>query len=222
MKEPNRKRVNPIKAINKIKLDEFQLAAKELIFDKQIVIVVGRAGSGKSALCAQAGLEMLETKMCKNITIMRPAIEVGKTLGFTPGDLKDKFAPYIEAFGENIVKITEDESYLVKLVEQNKLKGLPVQFVRSRTFDELVVVEEAQNLSKEEMLAILTRLGKTGKIIINGDLAQVDIKNHKSGLAYVIALAESLPEIGFVNLKGNHRSDLVAKILELEEQGIIF
>lgn len=93
---------------------------------------------------------------------------------------------------------------------------MPVQFIRGKTIDDVLVVEEAQNLNKQQMLAILTRLGKTGKIIINGDNEQKDIKDEYNGLSYVIELSKKIEEIKWIKLKVNHRSDLVGKILDYE------
>jgi PhoH-like ATPase len=92
----------------------------------------------------------------------------------------------------------------------------PVQFIRGKTIDDILVVEEAQNLSKGEMLAILTRLGKTGKIIINGDNEQKDIKESYTGLSYAIDISKKIEGIEWIKLKANHRSDLVGKILDNE------
>ena len=94
--------------------------------------------------------------------------------------------------------------------------ALPVQFIRGKTIDDVLVVEEAQNLTKAEMLAILTRLGKTGKMIINGDNEQKDIKDGMNGLSYVIELSKKILDIKYIKLKHNHRSDLVGKILDFE------
>jgi phosphate starvation-inducible PhoH-like protein len=96
---------------------------------------------------------------------------------------------------------------------------MPVQFIRGKTVDDVLVVEEAQNLTKSEMLAILTRLGKNGKIIINGDNEQKDIKDPFNGLSYAIELSKKIEEIKYLKLKHNHRSDLVGKILDYEYNG---
>jgi len=101
MKEPNRVRKTEIKSINVLQLNEEQKDAKRLIVENQIVIVTGRAGSGKSLVCAQAALDFLKKKQVGCIYNTRAAIEVGKSLGFLPGALNDKFDPYIEAFVEN-------------------------------------------------------------------------------------------------------------------------
>jgi phosphate starvation-inducible PhoH-like protein len=213
MKEPNRERKSDIKYA--VTLNEEQKLAKQLIIDNQIVIVTGRAGSGKSLVCAQAALDFLMKKQCNHIYVTRATIEVGGSLGFLPGDLEDKFNPYLEAFQENLEKCY-DKVKIQELVKAKKVVAYPVQFIRGKTIDDILVVEEAQNLSKGEMLAILTRLGKTGKIIINGDNEQKDIKESYTGLSYAIDISKKIEGIEWIKLKANHRSDLVGKILDNE------
>ena len=216
MKEPNRERKADIKSINAIQLNDEQKEAKRLIVDNQIVIITGRAGCGKSLVCAQAALDFLKKKQVNCIYNTRAAIEVGKSLGFLPGSLGEKFDPYMEAFIENLNKCCSDKKEVDKLIEDDKIKALPVQFIRGKTIDDVLIVEEAQNLTKAEMLAIITRLGKTGKIIINGDNEQKDIRDEFNGLSYAIELSKKLKEIKWIKLKVNHRSDLVGKILDYE------
>jgi phosphate starvation-inducible PhoH-like protein len=213
MREPNRERKSEIKY--NVTLNDEQKEAKRLIIDNQIVIITGRAGSGKSLVCALTALDFLNKKQCDQIFVTRATIEVGSSLGFLPGTLDDKFNPYLEAFQENLVKCTE-KVRVENLVKEHKIIAYPVQFIRGKTIDDILVVEEAQNLSKTEMLAILTRLGKTGKIIINGDNEQQDTKYGVTGLSYAIELSKKIEEIKWVKLKENHRSDIVGKILEYE------
>jgi predicted ribonuclease YlaK len=222
MKEPNRQRKTEIKAISAVQLNEEQKEAKRLIIENQIVVITGRAGSGKSLVCAQAALDFLKKKQINCIYNTRAAVEVGKSLGYLPGALNDKFDPYMEALVENLNKCCTDKEEVPKLIEQGKVKALPVQFIRGKTVDDILIVEEAQNLTKGEMLAILTRLGKTGKIVINGDNEQTDIRSSDgqiNGLTYVIELSKKIEEIKWVKLKENHRSDLVGKILDYEYGG---
>jgi len=216
MKEPNRERKNEIKY--KITLNEEQKEAKKLIIDNQIVIITGRAGSGKSLVGAIVALDFLNKKQCDKILVTRSAIEVGRSLGFLPGSLEEKFDPYIEALVENLYKCM-DKIKIDEFIKNGKISALPVQFIRGKTVDDILIVEEAQNLTKTEILAILTRLGKSGKIIINGDNSQIDIKpinGEMNGLSYVIELSKKIEEIKYIKLKENHRSDLVGKILDYE------
>ena len=219
MKEPNRERKNDIKLINALQLNEEQKEAKRLIVENQVVVITGRAGSGKSLVCAQAALDFLKKKQISCIYNTRAAVEVGKSLGFLPGALNDKFDPYMEALIENLTKCCTNKNEVPALIEDGRVKALPVQFIRGKTIDDILIVEEAQNLTKGEMLAILTRLGKTGKIVINGDNEQTDINSKTgeiNGLSYVIELSKKIEEIKWIKLKENHRSDLVGKILEYE------
>ena len=153
--------------------------------------------------------------MIDKILVTRSAIEVGKSLGYLPGSLDEKFNPYMEALIENLYKCW-DRVKVDELVTKKLIDALPVQFIRGKTVDDILIVEEAQNLTKQEMLALLTRLGKTGKIIINGDNEQQDTKESLTGLSYAIELSKKISEIKWIKLKENHRSDLVGKILDLE------
>ena len=213
MKEPNRERKSEIKY--KITLNEEQKEAKNLIINNQIVIITGRAGCGKSLISAQTALDFLFKKQCKKILVTRAAVETGRTLGYLPGSLNEKFDPYLEAFMENLIKCYDDIK-INTIIEEGKVIALPVQFIRGKTVDDVLIVEEAQNLTKAEMLAILTRLGVDGKIIINGDNEQKDIKDEFNGLSYAIELSKNIEGIEWVKLKHNHRSDLVGKILDYE------
>lgn len=213
MKEPNRTRKNDIKY--NVTLNEEQKLAKQLIIDNQIVIVTGRAGSGKSLAGAQTAIDFLNKKQCEKILVTRSAIEVGRSLGFLPGSLEDKFNPYMEALIENLYKCM-DPVKIDAFVKEGKIDALPVQFIRGKTIDDILIVEEAQNLTKAEMIAILTRLGKTGKIVINGDNEQQDTREAITGLSYAIELSKNIPGIKWIKLKENHRSDLVGQILDYE------
>jgi phosphate starvation-inducible PhoH-like protein len=214
MKEANRERKNEIKY--KVTLNDEQKEAKRLIRENQIVVITGRAGCGKSLVSAVTALDFLNKKECDKVFVTRATVEVGHSLGFLPGALNDKFNPYIEALIDNLNKC-QDPVKTTELVNNGRIIGSTVQFIRGKTIDDVLIVEEAQNMTKHEMLAILTRLGKTGKIIINGDNEQKDIKDQYNGLSYAIDLAKKFPEeIKWVKLKHNHRSDLVGKILDYE------
>lgn len=213
MKQPNRERKNEIKY--KVQLNEEQKEAKRLILENQIVIITGRAGCGKSLVSAQVALDFMFKKQIDEIMVTRAAIEVGKSLGFLPGNMNEKFDPYLEAFIENFSKCYGPEK-IDAILAEGKVKSYPIQFIRGKTIDNVLIVEEAQNTTKHEMLAILTRLGKTGKIIINGDNEQKDIRDDFNGLSYAIELSKQISDIKWIKLKENHRSDLVGKILDYE------
>jgi len=213
MKEAKREYKSDIKY--NLSLNDEQKEAKRLIIENQIVIITGRAGSGKSLVGAQCALDFLFKKQIDKVFVTRATIEVGASMGFLPGALEEKFNPYMEAFQENLLKCY-DEVKVTELINSKKIMAYPVQFIRGKTIDDLLIVEEGQNMTKGQMLAILTRLGKNGKIVINGDNEQRDIKDEYNGLSYVIELSKKIEEIKWVKLKENHRSDIVAKILEYE------
>lgn len=213
MRETNRERKGEIKY--DVVLNEEQKIAKQLIRDNKIVIITGRAGCGKSLVAAQTSLDFLFKKECSQVFVTRATVEVGDSLGFLPGTLEDKYNPYIEAFYENLTQCY-DRSKIEYLVKNKQILGCTVQFIRGKTINEVLVIEEAQNLTKAQMLALLTRLGKTGKIIINGDNEQCDIGTAYNGLTYAIELSKKIDEIKWIKLKHNHRDDLVGKILECE------
>lgn len=218
MKEPNRERKTDIKY--NITLNTEQKEAKRLIIENQIVIITGQAGTGKSLISAQVALDFLFKKQIDNIYVTRAAIEVGKSLGFLPGGLGEKFNPYMEALIENLYKC-KDKPTIDKIVEEGQIKALPIQYIRGKTVSDILICEESQNVTKGEILAILTRLGKTGKMIFNGDLQQCDVRSNGeiNGLEYLIELSKKIPEIKWIKLKENHRSDLVEKILQYEFEG---
>lgn len=211
MKEPNRERKTEIKY--KITLNEEQKRAKQLIFDNQIVVITGNAGCGKSLVGAMVALDFLNKKMVDKILVTRATIEVGRTLGFLPGELGEKFNPYIEALVDNLNSCT-DPLKIDNFVKNGKIQGLPVQFIRGKTINDLLIVEESQNLNTHEMEALLTRIGKNGKIIINGDNRQRDTMHGKTGLDLAIELSKNIKGIAWIELKENHRSGLVGDILD--------
>jgi phosphate starvation-inducible PhoH-like protein len=211
MHQANRVRKNDIKY--NVQLNEEQKLAKQAIIENQIVIITGRAGSGKSLVGAVTALDFLNTKQVDKVLVARSAVEVGKSLGFLPGDLKDKFNPYMEALIENLYKCM-DRLKIDDFVKNGKIQALPVQFIRGKTIDDVLIVEESQNLTSKEMEAILTRLGNTGKIIINGDQSQRDINEGVTGLDFAIELSKNIEGIVHIKLKENHRSGLVGKILD--------
>jgi phosphate starvation-inducible PhoH-like protein len=213
MREPKKEFKSDIRY--KITLNDEQKEAKRLIIDHQIVVITGRAGSGKSLIGAQCALDFLFKKQVDKVFVTRATIEVGSSMGFLPGALEEKFNPYMEAFQENLFKCY-DEQKVNDLINNKKIMAYPVQFIRGKTIDDLLIVEESQNMNKAQMLAILTRLGKTGKIVINGDNEQKDIRDEYNGLSYVIELSKKIDEIKWIKLKENHRSDIVARILEYE------
>lgn len=199
-----------------VPLDNEQLDVKSAIMSNQIVVVTGRSGSGKSLVIAQSSLDLLFKKEVSKILITRANIVTGRDMGYLPGNIDDKLNPYLEAFKENLIASAPDVVKLEKHIQNKDITGLPIAYIRGKTINDVLVVEEAQNLTKHEMQSILTRLGKYGKILINGDNDQKDTKIPYSGLSYVMDLSKEIDGIKHFNLINNHRSDLVGEILNYE------
>lgn len=215
MKEPNRVRKNPI--TYNVKLDEEQKEAKAICLKYPITLITGQAGSGKSLVALQTGLDFVNSKQGRMI-LTRSLIEVGdESMGFLPGGAKEKLSPYLEAAMENLEKCMSKED-IIKHVTNDMIIAGPVNFMRGKTVDDVLIVEEGQNLTIGQMLAVLTRTGKTGKIIITGDLAQKDRRKERAygALDLAIDFSKDLPEhIGWVKLSGQHRHEVVTKINNL-------
>lgn len=210
-----------------VTLDEDQKAVKADAYEHQIIVVTGRAGSGKSLVCANIAADIFFQKYdgIDKILVTRAIVETGRSLGYLPGSLDEKFNPYLEAFRENMFKCYADTKEktdkLMKHFNDKDIDSLPIAFIRGKTIDDILVVEETQNLTAHEVSAIVSRLGKTGKIIFNGDFDQCDLRDNngariETGLHYLKEMSKAIPEIKWHNLKQNHRSDLVGKILDWE------
>lgn len=201
----------------KFSLNEEQKRVKEDIFNSEIVVINSKAGSGKTACVAMSVLDLLFKKEITSIYVSRPTVEVGVKLGFLPGSVEDKTNPYLDSFKEALFDCYNKEKVL-KHLQNGDIKGEAIQFIRGKNFGagEVLVVDEVQNASVSEVYAILTRLAKGGRIILIGDIDQVDTRESYTGLHYVIDMANKIEEIKLHSLKQNHRSVLVAKIIDYE------
>lgn len=204
-----------------VQLNEEQKEAKRLILENEIVIITGRAGSGKTLTAAQTALDLMFKTELTKVFITRPTQQMGGTLGFLPGSLNDKLDPYLDPFKENLFQCHNNRSKIEEYIIEGKFEGFALQFARGKTVKQstMLVCDEAQNTTKHEMLGLLTRLGRGGKIVIIGDNEQKDIKDEYNGLSYAIELSKRIHEIKWIKLKENHRSDVVGKILDFEYSG---
>jgi len=195
-------------------LNEEQKDAKAIVLDSEITVITGPAAAGKTYLTANICLDLLFKKEVDKVYITRPTKQVGDSLGFLPGDLDDKLNPYLDPFKDNLYECY-DRNKVDALIKDSAIEGTAIQFIRGKTIrqNEILIVDESQNLSTVEIIAILTRLGKGGKIIILGDPAQKDTKESMDGLSYAIEMAKNIEGIELVKLHSNHRSGLVSKIL---------
>lgn len=208
----------------KLQLNEEQKEAKAKILNNTVTLLAGSAGSGKTLLACQIALEKLFTKECEKIIITRPTVSK-EEIGFLPGDLREKMDPWVQPIYQNMYALY-DKTKIEKLISDGAIEIVPVSFMRGRTFlDSVVIVDEAQNVTHEQMEMIVTRLGLRSKMIVCGDDHQVDLKRKAdSGFRFLYAAARKIKNMCAISLKTNHRDpiveDLISLYEEAEEQGL--
>lgn len=202
----------------------------ELIREKEMIFATGPAGTGKSYLAVAAAVSMLQSKRVKKIILTRPAVEAGEKLGFLPGDMEEKINPYLrplyDALGDML-----GTAQLIAKQESGQIEVAPLAFMRGRTLNEaFLILDEAQNTTREQMKMFLTRMGYGSRAIITGDLTQIDLPpihvsqlqegekkgETRSGLVHALKLLKNIPEIGFIHFKKSDvvRHPLVGQIVD--------
>jgi phosphate starvation-inducible PhoH-like protein len=209
-----RKPKGPIKF--NISLNEEQKVAKAKILENTITILRGKAGSGKSLLAANVALDLLFSKEIEKIIITRPTVVAGQDIGFLPGDVNEKLAPFTAPVYENMHRLYNKEK-IEKCIVEGEIEIVPVSFMRGRNFTNcLVVVDEAQNLTDNQTELLLTRICDGSKMIFCGDSAQIDLKDRKtSGFDVVCKHMKDVTGFNVVTLEKNHRHPIVDEILEV-------
>lgn len=199
----------------RITLNEEQKEAKSLILENPVTVIRGMAGSGKTLLACQIALDLLFNREAEKIIITRPTV-AKEDIGFLPGDLKEKMDPWLAPIYSNLYMLYEKEK-IDKLVEDQIIEILPFPFMRGRTFlNSCVILDEAQNVTNSQMEMILGRLGVASKIMICGDVSQIDLKVKKdSGLDFLNTIAARVDGVKIINLKKNHRHHIVPEILSV-------
>lgn len=206
----------PIKArtVNQQKL--IQTAEKN-----DVVFAIGPAGTGKTYTAVALAVRALKNKKVKKIILTRPAVEAGESLGFLPGDLKEKIDPYLRPLYDSLDDMIPGET-LQKFMDTRVIEIAPLAYMRGRTLDNaFIILDEAQNCSTAQIKMFLTRLGPTAKCIITGDLSQVDLPfSQKSGLRRAIELLTRIGGIGMVRLTADDvvRHRLVKEIIRAYEK----
>ena len=188
----------------------------ELSYENDMLFAVGPAGTGKTYTAVALAVRALKNKQVKRIILTRPAVEAGESLGFLPGDLKDKLDPYLQPLYDALRDMIPAEK-LENMVEDNIIQIAPLAFMRGRTLDKaFVILDEAQNATEGQIKMFLTRMGKSAKFIITGDPDQVDLPpRYKSGLIKALQILKNIKGIAIVELDENDviRHKLVKSII---------
>ncbi|HEY4538449.1 MAG TPA: PhoH family protein [Faecalibacter sp.] len=189
----------------------------EKVYAKDMTFAIGPAGTGKTYMSVALAVQALKNKEVRRIILTRPAVEAGESLGFLPGDMKDKLDPYLQPLYDAL----KDMIHFEKLdghLERGVIEVAPLAFMRGRTLDDaFVILDEAQNTTYAQMKMFLTRMGKNSKFIITGDPNQVDLPpRQKSGLREALHILKDVKDIGFIFLDDRDvvRHQLVRDILK--------
>ena len=181
------------------------------VLKNTVTIGVGPAGTGKTYLAVAAAVQAFREKQVNRIILTRPAVEAGERLGFLPGDLQSKVDPYLRPLDDALFDMLGAETYQ-KYLERGNIEVAPLAYMRGRTLDDsFIILDEAQNTSREQMKMFLTRLGFGSKIVITGDVTQIDLPGEKiSGLKEAMRILRDVEDIAICRLTG---SDVVRHVI---------
>jgi phosphate starvation-inducible protein PhoH and related proteins len=203
------------------KLIKARTPNQQVMVDKcktnDLVFAIGPAGTGKTYTAVALAVQALKNKEIKRIILARPAVEAGENLGFLPGDLKDKLDPYLQPLYDALRDMLPSQK-LLGYLEDGTIEIAPLAFMRGRTLDNVfAILDEAQNATENQLKMFLTRMGRSAKFIVTGDITQVDLpRNQNSGLIQVTKILRGIPGIEFIflNEKDIIRHKLVTKIIQ--------
>jgi phosphate starvation-inducible PhoH-like protein len=212
-----RKPKNPIKF--QVTLNEEQKETKAAILNNKITVVKGQAGSGKSLVAAQVALDLLFRREVEKIILTRPAVTSGEEIGYLPGDKDAKLAPYTAAIYDNMYRLYSKEK-IDKEITEGRIEVIPLAFMRGRNLtNSCVVVDEAQNITHRQMELLLGRICIGTKMIVCGDVSQIDLKDRKmSGFQFLCTNFKEVPGFEVITLKKNHRDPIVEDILKIYKE----
>ena len=187
------------------------------IKDSNITLAIGPAGTGKTYLAVVLAIEGLLSKKFKRIVLTRPAVEAGESLGYLPGDITEKINPYLMPLFDALY-ILLDPQRVQQMIQENIIEIAPLAYMRGRTLsDSFIILDEAQNSTQEQMQMFLTRLGNNSKMVVTGDITQIDLSNtRKSGLVEANSILKNINGISIVNFKHTDvvRHPIVQRIIK--------
>lgn len=191
------------------------------IKNNTITIGVGPAGTGKTYLAVALAVVAFRSKQVSRIILTRPAVEAGESLGFLPGDLQQKVDPYLRPLYDALYEMLGPETFL-RCQERGEIEVAPLAYMRGRTLeDSFIILDEAQNTTGEQMKMFLTRLGANSKIVVTGDVTQIDLPSgKKSGLKECVGILKNIENIAIIRLTGRDvvRHKLVQEIIKAYEK----
>lgn len=186
-----------------------------------IVFGIGPAGTGKTYIAVAMAVNAFKNKEVQKIILARPAVEAGERLGFLPGDLQDKVDPYLRPLYDALYDVLGRDTAL-RLKEKEAIEVVPLAYMRGRTLDNsFIILDEAQNTTREQMKMFLTRMGFGSKVVVTGDITQIDLpKGKKSGLVEAVRVLKSVKGIEFCHLKDTDvvRHELVKRVINAYDQ----
>jgi phosphate starvation-inducible PhoH-like protein len=189
--------------------------------ESDVTLCVGPAGTGKSYLAVGMAVNMLRQNTVKRIVLVRPAVEAGERLGYLPGDLREKINPYLRPLFDALNEMMEPEQ-VRRYIENDIIEIAPLAYMRGRTLNNAVIIlDEGQNTSVPQMKMFLTRMGQNSKIIVTGDITQVDLpRTMRSGLIDAVNRLRNIPRLAIVHLDQNDivRHPLVQRIVQAYEE----
>ena len=193
----------------------------DVISKKELIFGIGPAGTGKTYLAVAAAVNELVTGKVEKVVVTRPAVEAGEKLGFLPGDVSQKVDPYLRPLYDALFQtLGFKETY--KLIEDNVIEIAPLAFMRGRTLNKsFIILDEGQNTTQAQMKMFLTRFGYGSKVVVTGDLTQIDLpKDLSSGLIHALDILGEIEDVGLVRFtsKDVARHSLVEKIVEAYEK----
>ena len=188
---------------------------------KDLVFAIGPAGTGKTYTAVALAVQALKNKEVRRIILTRPAVEAGENLGFLPGDLKEKLDPYLQPLYDALRDMLPTQK-LLTFLEDGTIEIAPLAFMRGRTLDNaFVILDEAQNTTESQLKMFLTRMGRTSKFVVTGDITQVDLpRNQSSGLVHAMKILQGVNGLEFIFLDHRDviRHKLVTRIIEAYER----
>ena len=193
-----------------------------LLRGREVVFGLGPAGTGKTYMAVAKAVESLKKREVERVVLSRPAVEAGERLGFLPGDMKEKVDPYLRPLYDALYDMMPSDK-VDRMLASGEIEIAPLAFMRGRTLSEsYVIIDEAQNTTPVQMKMVLTRLGQGSRMVITGDLSQIDLPdNQPSGLADAVDRLQGVEGVGIMHLSGKDvvRHPVVARILQAYESG---